>query len=77
MPRRPSLPTYTHHKSSGQARVRTNGRDLYLGPYGSPKSNEAFAQLLLDLACQQTASAAPRQDDVESYLQINLIPKPH
>ena len=35
-----SQPRYCLHKSSGQARVRINGRDVYLGPHGSPESYE-------------------------------------
>ena len=32
------IPSYLPHPASGQARVRFNGRDIYLGPYGSPES---------------------------------------
>ena len=31
-------PEYCHHKASGQAVVKFNGRVRYLEPYGSPQS---------------------------------------
>lgn len=43
-------PSYLEHKQSGQARVRINGRDVYLGPYGSPESWQKYHQLMLDHA---------------------------
>ena len=62
MPRRPSLPTYTLHKPSGQARVRINGQDFYLGSFESAKSKERYAQLLLDLAREQQLPDSPLGD---------------
>jgi integrase len=41
MPRR-KPPAYLLHQASGQARVRIDGRDYYLGPYGSPQSHAAY-----------------------------------
>jgi integrase len=45
---RNKVPSYNHHKQSGQARVRIGGRDIYLGPYGSPSSKELYAQLIAE-----------------------------
>jgi integrase len=39
-------PAYQLHKASGQARVRINGRDHYLGPHGSPESHERYQDLI-------------------------------
>ena len=50
MPRRQSLPSYTPHRPSDQARVRIQRRDIYLAPYDSAESHERYAQLLLNLA---------------------------
>jgi integrase len=36
------IPGYRNHKASGQAVVTLNGRDVYLGQYGSPASHEAY-----------------------------------
>jgi integrase len=40
------LPKYSLHKPSGQAKVRSNGKDTYLGRYGSPESKEAYARFI-------------------------------
>lgn len=40
------LPSYLLHKKSGQARVRLNGRDVYLGPYGSEESRIRYAEIV-------------------------------
>lgn len=39
-------PKYSLHKGSGQARVRLNGKDIYLGVYGSKASREEYARIL-------------------------------
>jgi len=36
------------HRASGQARCRIDGKDVYLGVYGSARAQERFAQLLDD-----------------------------
>jgi integrase len=44
------FPSYLLHKQSGQARVRINGRDVLLGPYGSDESRIEYGQLIAKLA---------------------------
>ena len=44
------IPAYTHHKATGQARVRVDGRDIYLGPYGSVESRRKYGELIAKLA---------------------------
>jgi integrase len=39
-------PTLHLHRSSGQAYVRINGRNVYLGRYDSPESREAYQRIL-------------------------------
>ena len=46
MPRPVSKPAYFRHHPSGQARVRIDGRDHYLGPIDSPKSLARYDELL-------------------------------
>lgn len=47
MPRRKSLvPGYLLHKPTGQARVRIDGRDHYLGPFGSDESRRKYGDLI-------------------------------
>ncbi len=40
------VPKYAHHKPSGQARVRIDGKDIYLGVHGSPESHQRYSELL-------------------------------
>jgi hypothetical protein len=44
MPKR--APKYALHKPSGQARVRIDGKNHYLGVYDSPESHERYEQLV-------------------------------
>lgn len=39
------IPSYRLHKPTGQAVVTLDGRDVYLGRHGTPKSREAFDRL--------------------------------
>ena len=51
MTRKPGkVPSYCLHKHTGQAVVRINGQDQYLGKYGSPKSREEYARLVSELS---------------------------
>ena len=45
MPRRFTVPAYQLHRGSGQAKVRIQGKDIYLGPHGSPESRERYEGL--------------------------------
>jgi len=40
------LPGYLLHKACGQARVRIDGKDFYLGPNGSEASRVAYSNLI-------------------------------
>ncbi|HZN66087.1 MAG TPA: hypothetical protein VFB66_12400, partial [Tepidisphaeraceae bacterium] len=40
-----STPKYRRHRASGQAIVTLNGRDVYLGPYGSKASRAEYDRL--------------------------------
>ena len=58
MARARRIPAYVRHKASGQARVRINGKDHYLGPYGSPESKLKYDDLIstLVIAGEPTAT---------------------
>jgi hypothetical protein len=43
----PRQPKYCLHKSTNQAFVRVNGKQIYLGPYDSPESREAYEREIL------------------------------
>lgn len=46
MAKKPKIPSYLHHKPTGQGRVRIDGRDIYLGEYGSEKSLVQYGQII-------------------------------
>ena len=48
MPRISPVPPYSLHRHTGQARVRIDGRDYYLGIHGSPESRQKYAQLIAE-----------------------------
>ena len=58
MPRK-TKPAYQHHRGSGQAKVRINGKDIYLGKYGTPESYERYEDVVADWMI--------RNQDGESY----------
>lgn len=41
-------PSYRLHKGSGQARVRLNGDEIYLGVFGSPESKQRYTVLIAE-----------------------------
>lgn len=43
---RRTVPKYSLHKATGQARVRINGRDIYLGVFGSAESHNRYSEEL-------------------------------
>lgn len=46
MPSKNSTPSYRLHKPTGQAVVRLNGRDFYLGRHGTPESRAEYDRLI-------------------------------
>lgn len=48
MSKRPRVPSYRHHKPSGQAVVTLGGRDFYLGLYNSPESHKEYNRLIAE-----------------------------
>jgi len=62
MPARlPRTPKYRLHKPSGLTVVRINGRDIYLGPYGSPESQAEYRRLVAEW--------------LTAHRQIGLVPR--
>lgn len=67
-------PKYRHYKPKNLAVVRINGRDHYLGPYGSPESQARYHRLLAEwlsdpLTPVVTATVQPKRD----WLTINEL----
>ncbi len=48
MSRPRKIPSYRHHKSSGQAVVTLSGRDVYLGRYDTPESRDRYHQVVTE-----------------------------
>src|ERR1700719_1690105 len=42
------IPSYRLHKPSGQAVVRLDGKDHYLGKFGTPTSREAYDRVIAE-----------------------------
>jgi integrase len=67
-------PTYAHHKPSGRARVRYRGVDHYLpGPYGSPESLKAYAELIARLTSPDGAREATEPTKAPEGPAPNLL----
>ena len=67
MARRSTPPKYSRH-SSGQARVRIDGRVHYLGPHGSPESYSKYAKLI-----ERWRATQPTVEDNISVGQLTLL----
>lgn len=52
---RKRVPSYRHHKGTGQAVVTLDGKDVYLGKYGSPESHQKYSALISEWQANQTA----------------------
>ncbi|HCS54020.1 tyrosine-type recombinase/integrase [uncultured Rubinisphaera sp.] len=59
MPRRRNLspPSYCLHKASSRAVVRINGKDHYLGPYGSTESHAEYERIIANWRTNIAAQA--------------------
>lgn len=60
-------PSYRYHKPTGQAVVRLNGVDHYLGRHGTPKSREKYDRLIAEwLMTGRQPSPSPRSTPIAS-----------
>ncbi len=62
MPKR--TPSYCRHKATGQAVVRIDGRDFYLGTYGTEESRQRYNQMIAEwyANAQALPPRAPTKD---------------
>ena len=71
-------PSYCQHKSSGQAVVRINGRDYYLGRFGSPESRDRYQQLIAQwnsgVIKDSDRKSICRSDRLGDHLRSSIIP---
>jgi integrase len=73
VPRSKTVPSYLHHKPSGQARVRIDGKDHYLGLYGSPKSKAKYDLLVRKHLTAQTKAEVETRVQISNDLTINEL----
>ncbi len=80
MPRRPkgSIPSLVHHKPSNRARVRIDGRDHWLGRWGSDEARLAYDRVIAEYLANgrvQSTQVAPRAPDKEEPGIEEVIPE--
>ena len=63
MPKTAAPPSYRLHKGRGSAVVTIDGRNRYLGPYGSPESHEEYARLLAEWLASGSTPFNPSYGD--------------
>lgn len=75
MPSKPrKIPSYRLHKPTGQAVVRLNGRDFYLGKHGTEASQEAYHRRIAEwLATGQHCTPAPSGTPATAELSVNEL----
>ena len=73
MPKAPQVPSYRLHKARGLAVVTLDGKNHYLGPYGSPKSHALYKKLTAAwLQQQNTPLMSTDQISVRSFTIAEL-----
>lgn len=50
-----TIPRPHHHKPTGKARVRHNGKDYYLGPWNSPEAEQAYRRFCAEILATGSA----------------------
>ena len=69
-------PSYRHHKPSGQAVVTLDGRDIYLGRYGTPQSRAELDRLLARVAVERPTTPGsglrPRDGSLRERTVVGL-----
>jgi hypothetical protein len=68
-----SLPKLRRHKASGQAIVTLNGRDIYLGRYGSAESQQAYDRLIEEHLARKRQPALPVDGATVDELAVRYL----
>ena len=71
MPKSIRRPAYTLHRPTGQARCRIDGRDHYLGVYGTPESREQYDDLIGEWLARQDVTRCRLTIDDLCILYLN------
>lgn len=73
MPRTRGIPAYGLHRPSGQARVRIDGVDHYLGPHGSEESKREYERLVRKLITARAAQEVRARVEVAADLTVSEL----
>jgi integrase len=73
MPRVQKVPAYGHHRPSNQARVRIGGRDIYLGPYGSPESKTEYERVVRKWITDRAAAEVRARVEIATDLTVSEL----
>jgi integrase len=73
MPRTFRIPAYGLHRPTGQARVRINGRDIYLGRHGSEESKVEYEKLVRKLITDRAKDEVKARVEIATDLTINEL----
>jgi hypothetical protein len=65
-------PSYCHHKGSGQAVVRIDGTDHYLGKYGTPESRAEYDRIIAEWLGNGRRQAPPSAADGLNVAELIL-----
>lgn len=70
-----TVPKYRLHKTTGRALMTLNGRDVYLGRYGSSESKAEYKRLIAEsqvIGCQRPANAGGEGPSVSAVVSAYL-----
>lgn len=67
------IPSYRHHRGSGQALVELHGERIYLGKFGSEASHEKYRRLIAQYISGASAAGVPATSSATSELTINEL----
>ena len=71
------MPSYRLHRASGQAVVTLNGKDIYLGEYGTQESKATYDRLIGEWAGSNRQFPPDRSDTTSPTLTINELFLPY
>ena len=70
----PKVPTYGHHKPTGQARCYVNGKSVYLGKYGSEESRILYGEIVAKVISGRPVDPfVTKSADPEAGLTVNEL----
>jgi integrase len=73
MPKPTRTPKYCHHKARNLAYVHLDGKDHYLGRYGSPESWEKYHRLVAEHLSRPTGAPPPAEASAAPLTVVELL----